>query len=204
MTFTHTISVFFLGIVTPVSFASTFCRRRSFRCWARFPGLSIVWIGATLFFRRLRLARRSTRHDHHHSRHLTTGILVHDHGDGHVHSHVPEGEISMGSLIALGASGGLVPCPSALVLLLSSVALGRVALGLTLLVAFSAGLAVVLSGIGLVVLFAKNLLPDSQTTAGNPFFRYVPVASAAVITCAGLIMTACRARCDSECGILNP
>ena len=50
----------------------------------------------------------------------------------------------MGSLIALGASGGLVPCPSALVLLLSSVALGRVALGLTLLVAFSAGLAIVL------------------------------------------------------------
>ena len=37
---------------------------------------------------------------------ITDGALVHDHGDGHVHSHVPEGDVSMGSLIALGASGG--------------------------------------------------------------------------------------------------
>ncbi len=95
----------------------------------------------------------------------------------------------MGSLIALGASGGLVPCPSALVLLLSSVALGRVALGLTLLVAFSAGLAVVLSGIGLVVLYAKHLLPDNEKTAQHAAFRYLPVASAAVIVCAGILMT---------------
>jgi ABC-type nickel/cobalt efflux system permease component RcnA len=91
---------------------------------------------------------------------------------------MPEGDISMGSLIALGASGGLVPCPSALVLLLASVSIGRIALGLTLLVAFSTGLAVVLSGIGLVVLYAKHLLPDRQKNA-----------SAAIITCAGVIMT---------------
>ena len=95
----------------------------------------------------------------------------------------------MGSLIALGASGGLVPCPSALVLLLSSVALGRIALGLTLLLAFSAGLAVVLSGIGLMVLYAKHLLPDSRKTANSLAFRYLPVASAAVIVCAGILMT---------------
>jgi ABC-type nickel/cobalt efflux system permease component RcnA len=95
----------------------------------------------------------------------------------------------MASLIALGASGGLVPCPSALVLLLSSVALGRVALGLTLLVAFSSGLAIVLMSIGLVVLYAKHLLPDRQKSAENPWFRYLPVASAGVITCAGILMT---------------
>ncbi len=95
----------------------------------------------------------------------------------------------MGSLIALGASGGLVPCPSALVLLLSSVALGRIALGLTLLLAFSAGLAVVLSAIGLIVLYAKHLLPDREKGKANFAFRYLPVASAAVITCAGVVMT---------------
>ena len=106
-----------------------------------------------------------------------------------MHSHVPEGDVSMGSLIALGASGGLVPCPSALVLLLSSVALGRVALGLTLLVAFSAGLAVVLSGIGLIVLYARNLLPDREKAAMHPALRYLPVASAVVITFAGVMMT---------------
>ena len=53
-----------------------------------------------------------------------------------------------------------MPCPSALVLLLSAIALGRVALGLLLLVGFSLGLAAVLMGIGMLVLYAKNLLPD--------------------------------------------
>jgi nickel/cobalt exporter len=151
-------------------------------------GLSIVWIGATLFFKRLHAASGKTPHDHHHHHH--GGALVHDHGDGHYHSHVPEGDVTMGSLIALGASGGLVPCPSALVLLLSSVALGRVALGLTLLVAFSAGLALVLMAIGLVVLYAKHLIPDREKTARSPWFRYLPVASAGLITCAGVVMTA--------------
>ena len=96
----------------------------------------------------------------------------------------------MASLIALGASGGLVPCPSALVLLLSSIALGRVGAGLVLLVAFSAGLAVVLMAIGMAVLYAKHLLPDSNRAARNPAFRVIPVVSAAVIVCVGLIMTA--------------
>ena len=116
-------------------------------------------------------------------------MLVHRHGDGHAHRHVPEGEISLGSLIALGASGGLVPCPSALVLLLSSIALGRVGLGLTLLVAFSLGLAGVLMAIGLVVVYAKHLLPDSRKTSQHAAFRLIPVASAAIIVCVGLIMT---------------
>src|SRR5207245_9004649 len=90
---------------------------------------------------------------------------------------------------ARGASGGLVPSPSALVLLLSSVALGRVGLGLVLLVSFSAGLAAVLMGIGVMVLYAKHLLPDNQRVASHPAFRLIPVFSAAVIVCIGLVMT---------------
>jgi ABC-type nickel/cobalt efflux system permease component RcnA len=101
---------------------------------------------------------------------------------------VPD-EISMGGLIALGASGGLVPCPSALVLLLTSVSLNRVALGLTLLAAFSAGLAVVLSAVGLIVLYARHLLPDAAKASQNPWLRWLPVASAAVVTCIGIAMT---------------
>ena len=97
--------------------------------------------------------------------------------------------MTLGSLIALGASGGLVPCPSALVLLLSSVALGRVGLGLLLLVGFSLGLAVVLMGIGMLVLYAKNLIPDSQSASRHAAFRVIPVLSAAVIVCLGLLMT---------------
>ena len=55
--------------------------------------------------------------------------------------------------------------------------------------AFSLGLAVVLMAIGCAVLFAKNLLPESSRISTNPFFRYVPVASAAFIVCVGLVMT---------------
>jgi nickel/cobalt transporter (NicO) family protein len=95
----------------------------------------------------------------------------------------------MGSLIALGASGGLVPCPSALVLLLSAIALGHVGLGLILLVAFSLGLAGVLMAIGMLVLYAKNFLPDPAGASQHGAFRLVPVLSALVIVCVGLIMT---------------
>ena len=60
---------------------------------------------------------------------------------------------------------------------------------LLLLLAFSTGLAIVLMGIGVLVLYAKNLLPDSQKTASHPAFRIIPVLSAALIVCIGLLMT---------------
>jgi ABC-type nickel/cobalt efflux system permease component RcnA len=116
-------------------------------------------------------------HDHHH---------VHEHGT-HTHTHDMPDRITWGSLTALAVSGGLVPCESALLLLLSAIALGRVGLGLLLLVAFSLGLAVVLVGIGVVVIYAKNLLPKS--TNPHPAFRWIPVASAAIVMIAGLLMT---------------
>jgi nickel/cobalt exporter len=170
VTFTHTISVFFLGFVT--LFLSRYVLpEKIYPMLGTISGLSIVWVGGTLFYWRLRAVRRRRPHHQH-------------------HTHVPEGDVSLAGLMALGASGGLVPCPSALVLLLSSVALGRVALGLTLLVAFSAGLAVALMAIGMAALYARHLLPSSEKTARSALFGYLPVASAAVITGVGVVMTA--------------
>jgi len=186
VTFTHTVSVFFLGFVT-LFFSRYVLPERIYPVLGTISGLSIVWVGGMLFFRRLGAAQGQHHRRHHHHR---EGTLVHDHGDGNVHSHLPEGEASLGSLMALGASGGLVPCPSALVLLLSAVALGRIGLGLTLLVAFSAGLAVVLMAIGMAAVYAKHLLPDGQKTARSAPLRYIPVASAALITGVGAVMTA--------------
>ncbi|HXK02353.1 MAG TPA: sulfite exporter TauE/SafE family protein [Verrucomicrobiae bacterium] len=182
VTFTHTISVFALGLTT--LYLSRFVLpERISPVLGIISGLTIVWVGATLLYRRT-IGRETA---------APVSPLMHDHGDGRVHSHVPD-DISIGGLIALGASGGLVPCPSALVLLLTSVSLNRVGFGLTLLVAFSAGLAVVLSAIGLAVLYAKHLLPDTAKTARNPWFRWLPVASAAVVTCIGIAMTWVSAR----------
>ncbi|PWU01007.1 MAG: high frequency lysogenization protein HflD [Terriglobia bacterium] len=213
VTFTHTVSVFLLGIAT--LFLSQFVMPEKITpVLGTISGLSIVWIGGMLLYKRIRTAQKHAHHHHHdhdhvhehvhhhhdhvhhhhdhdhsHDHHHSHETLVHDHGDGHVHSHVPEGDVTLGSLIALGASGGLVPCPSALVLLLSSIALGRIGLGLSLLVAFSLGLAGVLMAIGLIVLYAKNLLPDSNKASQHAAFRLLPVASAALIVCIGIIMT---------------
>jgi nickel/cobalt transporter (NicO) family protein len=177
VTFTHTISVFALGLVT--LYLSRFVLPETITpILGALSGITIVWVGGTLLYRRT-VGRKIA---------APPRGLAHDHGDGRVHTHVPE-EISVGGLIALGASGGLVPCPSALVLLLTSVAMGRVALGLTLLTAFSAGLAVVLTAVGLAVLYAKQWLPDSAKLGRSKAMRYLPVASAAFIVCVGIAMT---------------
>ena len=98
--------------------------------------------------------------------------------------------MTLRSLIALGASGGMVPCPSALVLLLMSISFGHIGLGLLLLVSFSLGLAGVLMAIGMIVIYAKQWLPDPVKTSQHPLFRLIPVLSAFVIVCVGLLMTA--------------
>jgi nickel/cobalt transporter (NicO) family protein len=118
--------------------------------------------------------------------------LVHNHG-GSAHSHMIEGDITVGSLVALGVGGGMVPCPSALILMLSAIALGRPAFGLTLLTAFSGGLSIVLIGIGILALYARRLLPDSQKASRHPAFRLIPVFSAVVVIVLGLAITAASA-----------
>ncbi|HXI41667.1 MAG TPA: hypothetical protein VNH83_16915 [Bryobacteraceae bacterium] len=189
VTFTHTVSVFFLGFTT-LFLSQYVLPEKIYPVLGAISGLSIVWIGAILLYKRARRLRGDA-HDHGHD-HPHHHDHDHDHDHSHGpggHSHVPEGDITLGSLVALGASGGLVPCPSALVLLLSSVALGRIALGMVLLVSFSAGLAVVLMAIGIAVLYAKHWLPDSEKAARHPAFRLIPIFSAAIIVCLGLLMT---------------
>ena len=220
VTFTHTASVFLLGIAT--LFISRYVMPdRISRMLGIASGISIVWIGAMLLWRRARALRPANHHAHNHAHvHAHTHDHVHahnhahashehphphdhphtqehhhhDHGafththDGHTHKHVPEGDISIRSLIALGASGGLVPCPSALILLLTAISLGRTGLGLILLCAFSAGLAIVLTATGMAVLYAKRLIPERRR-ANHPAVRYMPVFSAAVIVIIGAVIT---------------
>ena len=97
--------------------------------------------------------------------------------------------MSLRSLLALGVSGGLLPCPSALVVLLGAIALHRVAFGLLLIVAFSLGLAAVLVGIGLLLVYARQLFGRVEVGSGLAP-RLVPVASALVIVAAGVALTA--------------
>jgi len=200
VTFTHTISVFMLGFTT--LFLSKYVAPEKISpVLEMLASLSIVWIGALLLYRRIRGLRGHSHDGHHHHHHDHN----HDHEHGHDHHHGPgghthviEGEVTMGSLIALGASGGLVPCPSALILLLGAIRFDRIGLGLVLLVGFSLGLAAVLTAIGLVVLYAKHFIPDTEKTRSHPAFRLIPVFSAGLILCIGLVMT------GISFGVINP
>ncbi len=189
VTFTHTAAVFALGAGV-LFFQRYVVPEKVIPVLSAVSGISIVLIGATLLYQRSRFLAHQRAHDHHHhhhhDRHHHHGH-AHDHHP-HGHAHTPDGNVSLASLIALGVSGGLVPCPSALVLLLSAIALGRTALGMLLLVAFSAGLALVLMAIGIAVLYAKNLLPSRAPLSGTAL-RYLPVVSAALVTVIGLLMT---------------
>jgi nickel/cobalt transporter (NicO) family protein len=151
-------------------------------------GMAIVVIGAMLFYQRLRQLMHERAHDlgHHHHH----GHGHHDHGPhSQSHAHLPKEEVTLGNLIALGVSGGLVPCPAALVILLAAIAFGHVGAGLVLLVAFSLGLAGVLMLVGMLVLYARSWLPNSDGAGRHAIFRLVPVLSALIIVCLGLLMT---------------
>jgi nickel/cobalt transporter (NicO) family protein len=135
-------------------------------------GLLVVALGA-----RLVLARRRTRGGHRH----------HDHGHHHhdEHHHLPKGDVRSGDLLAMGVSGGLVPCPEALGVMLIAIGLGRIGLGLALIVAFSLGLAAVLIAIGILLVRCKSRL-DRLGKPGSAWQRLLPLVSAAVVTLLGV------------------
>ncbi len=137
-------------------------------------------------------------HEHHHKAHHdhfhaaeASPEHAHSHsaGHSHAHSHVPNsGSVSYRELLALGITGGMVPCPAALVVLLSAVTLHRIGFGLFLIVAFSVGLAAVLIGIGLLTVCAGRFM--SRFRMEGPLIgRWLPMASAGVITLLGLGIT---------------
>jgi ABC-type nickel/cobalt efflux system permease component RcnA len=160
VTASHTIGVFLLGIVT-LALSKAIVPEKLYPAIQLLSGLTIVAIGATLFVRRW---RRRTPEEH-----------------GHSHAiEVPESAPTASALLALGVSGGILPCPSALVVLLSAIALHRVGFGLVLIVAFSAGLAAVLSGIGILVVRAGRFLSRFDA-AGGWARRRLPAFSALLI-----------------------
>jgi ABC-type nickel/cobalt efflux system permease component RcnA len=180
VTFTHTASVFVLGLGTLYASQSV-SLDRIYPVLAMLSGALVAAVGVWLLMVRLRAARH--------------GAHPHPHPHPHPHSHTghDHGEPSTrGGLLSLGISGGLVPCPEALVVLMISVSLRRLGLGLALLVVFSLGLAAVLIGIGVAMVMAA---PAVRRLSGeNRFTRALPVASAAVVTFLGVVLVAEAAR----------
>jgi ABC-type nickel/cobalt efflux system permease component RcnA len=166
VTVTHTVGVFALGLVTLL--LSRFIVPDELYPWLNLvAGVLVVAIGASVLHARWE-QRRAHGHGHHHHHH-------HDH------------DLSRRSLIAVGVSGGLLPCPSALVVLLAAISLHRVAFGMLLVVAFSAGLALTITGIGLVAVLARGAF--RRLSFEGRLVSLLPAASAVVILAAGLAMT---------------
>lgn len=200
VTITHTAGVFALGMIT--LFASQYIvPERIFPILSFVSGAIVLVIGVSLFIRRLRraTANSSAGHTHEHASvqshddsavqshdHAGDASLTHSHG-GVEHSHLPPGAdgsaVTWRSLLALGISGGLLPCPSALVVLLSAIALHRVGYGLLLVVAFSAGLAATLTAVGLVFVYASRFV--KRPSGESRIVRLLPAFSALVIACIG-------------------
>ena len=162
VTITHTIGVFALGLVTLA--LSQWIVPDTLYPWINLTaGILVVSIGITVL-------RTRFRHSHHHD-----------------HQHHHEGDLSRKSLIAVGVSGGILPCPSALVVLLAAISLHRLAFGLVLIVAFSLGLALSITGLGLAAVLAKRRF--AVRSFDGILVRALPVVSAAVIVTAGVLMT---------------
>jgi nickel/cobalt exporter len=189
-TVTHTLGVFALGLVTLL--ASQFIFPEQVFPWISFlSGLLVVGIGLNLGISRLRevwRAQQLKKHPLPEGQHEHNGI-AHSHDGSSMHSHLPpsSGPVTWRTLLALGISGGLLPCPSALVVMLGAIALGKIGFGLILVLAFSVGLAAVLTGIGLTLVYASKLF--KRVPADGWIMRLVPAASAAFITVAGIGIT---------------
>jgi ABC-type nickel/cobalt efflux system permease component RcnA len=216
VTATHTISVFALGAVAVL--ATDVVDADDIYFWLSLgSGLLVALLGGTLLFGRVRRllaaiglpgAQLPAGHPHHqhpvlghgHSHDHSHHGHSHDHDhtrshhhDDHGHSHVPA-QPGWRGIVALGVAGGIVPCPTALVVMLGAIALDRAVLGLVLVTAFSLGLAAVLTGVGLLVVYGKRWLESRRLPAATAGLLrgaqlVAPVLSALTILGVGVVLT---------------
>ena len=187
VTVTHTIGVFALGLIT-LLLAQYILPEHLFPWLTLISGLLVVAIGLAALRSRVgyhRAQQAHHRHAHEHELAHGHGHDQHDHDHGHHHD-VPS-TITWKGLIGMGASAGLIPCPSALVVLLGAVAQHQVALGLLLILAFSVGLAATLTVLGLLVVHARRV--TRRLNVPQRLITALPAASAAVIVGLGCMLT---------------
>jgi ABC-type nickel/cobalt efflux system permease component RcnA len=196
-TVTHTIGVIALGLVTLA--LSEFIVPDDLYPWMNLASaVLVVAIGLTVLRSRIRDWLRprgaGAAHDHHHGHdhgHENADGHDHDHGHDHRHDHghhhAPPSGGGWRGLLAVGISGGLLPCPTALVVLLAAISLHRVGYGLVLIVAFSLGLAATITGIGLLAISARHVA--RRFSFDGRLVRVLPAVSALVILAFGVAMT---------------
>jgi nickel/cobalt exporter len=168
VTVTHTIGVFALGLVT-LSLSELIVPDRLYPWLNLVSALLIVAVGFSVLRWRMREWRKR--------------VSAHQHRHHHEHDQA----LSARRLLGIGISGGIVPCPTALVVLLAAISLHRVGYGLVLILAFSLGLAAAMTAIGILAVSAKRVFRRIDFDGG--LGRLLPAISALVVLGLGLAMT---------------
>jgi nickel/cobalt transporter (NicO) family protein len=185
VTVTHTIGVFALGAVALA--LSAYVLPEDLYPWLNLvSGLLVLGVGASVVRSRVRRAR-TPAHTHHHHDHNHDD---HHHDHGHGHHHHDHSDLRPRALLAMGASAGLIPCPSALVVLLGAVAQHQIGLGMVLIVAFSFGLAATLTALGLLVVAAGRVSTRLSGARTGRVLAVLPAVSSVAIVAVGLVLTA--------------
>ena len=195
VTVTHTIGVFALGLVTLA--LSQFIVPEQLYPWLTLvSGLLVVGVGFAVLRSRLRTGGWADHEHHDGDDHPHEHGHSHDHSDhehGHEHHHHHHGDdnhderLTARGILGVGIAAGLLPCPSALVVLLSAIALHRIGFGFALIVAFSVGLAATITSIGLVAVVARRTF--ARASFEGRVVRALPAVSAAVILLVGVGLT---------------
>jgi ABC-type nickel/cobalt efflux system permease component RcnA len=208
VTITHTAGVLALGLIILLA-SRTILPEQLYPWLTLVSGLLVAILGLTILRQRLlglpAFGHHHHDHDHDHVHshghdHHHDHAYAHAHGlphshDWHPHSHLPPGadgeQVTWRNLLALGVSGGLLPCPSALLALLGAVAVGRAAFGVLVVIAFSIGLAATLTGVGLLFLYAGRLL-ERRALRGrwSGLLQFAPAAAALAVTASGVLIVA--------------
>ncbi|MDP9110172.1 MAG: hypothetical protein M3M96_00865 [Candidatus Eremiobacteraeota bacterium] len=188
LTFAHTIGVLLLGVA--LFFASSFISERIYPWITLVSGVAVAFIGARALARYI-VTRRSAAHSHSHDgAHQHDHDHDHNHGHDHAHGHshaIPGNQpLNFKAAVWAAMSGGVAPCPAAIVVLLAALRLHKIGYGVLLIVIFSLGLAAVLTGLGIGVVHGAAWL--SKRSQFTTFVRYGPLASACVISVIGAIM----------------
>ncbi len=197
VTLTHTGSVFLIGI-TALAASQYIFPTSLFPILEIISGILIVALGFNLLIQRIKEWRgRTAPHSHPHAdtdQH-THSRSKHDHAHEHPHKKhrhhhdIPNPEdVTWHSLLTLGISGGLVPCPEAIAILLLAVNINRIVLGLSLIIAFSVGLAFILIAIGMVLVQSKRLF--SKLGFIDRWAYIIPIVSALIVLGLGVGLTA--------------
>jgi ABC-type nickel/cobalt efflux system permease component RcnA len=178
VTATHTAGVLGLGLALTLS--SSLAGDRVTTELGVVSGLLIATIGAGLAVTAIRRRRGNEDGDGHGRQHGHEH--AHDHGHGHSHATRPSGRAG---LVGMGVAGGLVPSPSALVVLLGAVALGRTVFGVLLVLTYGVGMAATLTAAGLLLVRVTGRFRDR---AAGPAAWARRVGGSMPLVTAGLVL----------------